>query len=108
MRNYSTFNVLAVPSSPEDATKLVEGLWVDVCKQNEVSPKCWGTVESLKKNLTKSWEYYDEHFKRYWLDRIVEEYGYMLFNAIKQQAPNDKKVDKKAYNAMQNYLGMFS
>lgn len=40
----------------------------------------WVTFENIEVQLKKMWK--DEDFVRFWLDRMVDEYGYMVWNEV--------------------------
>lgn len=57
----------------------------------DYGPVQWSSILGLEDHLKKAWDYkwsqggVEHYFRRYWLDRLVEEISVMLWNAV-----NDK------------------
>ena len=79
---YNFFNTLDHTSyTPETLIKSLYARAEYLLKEHDKSVDIWATFANLEKQVKKTWKSNDQ-FKRFWLDRIVEEFGYMLWNAV--------------------------
>lgn len=53
----------------------------------------WCTVADLEENLEKVWGTDDDHFQRWWADRLVMEYSYMVWNQVVDANLGEKRPE---------------
>ncbi|NJO60942.1 MAG: hypothetical protein HC836_22610 [Richelia sp. RM2_1_2] len=73
----------------------------------------WVTVDKLAQCLSKAWDYdmNDYHFRRWWLDQLVNEWGYLIWNVVfntQRKTVDDKKADQIASDIKTKFLKNFS
>lgn len=72
----------------------------------------WGTITKIEESLKKSWDYnYDDcHFRRWWLDQLVDEWSYLIWNTIfdaDRKNGDDKKSDLHATDVVTKFTKSF-
>lgn len=90
---WNCFNLRAPKSSAEATFKAIEEA------AREYGLTVWSTVYEYLKPLESSWDYSDPYFKRWWLDRIVDEFSHMVWIHVFNSAyyeDGEKKASKKA------------
>lgn len=88
----------------ESTTALLRDAANEIC-QETADVQCTFWQERLTGNLMKCKDPKWEHFRRYWMDSLVVEYGNMVwctvYNSLRSKV-GDKKADQKANDA--NFL----
>lgn len=77
------------------------------------APKLWVTIENISASLEDAWDYAppDHHFRRWWLDRLVAEFGLLIWNeiySVSRQTKDDKKSDRLAEEGSSSFKRLFS
>lgn len=82
-KSFQFFNDLAFKSkkTPKALIKDVHKNAKDVLKEYGLKVNVWCTFEHLEEQVTKCWNA-DRDFIRFWLDRLVSEFGYMIWNEV--------------------------
>lgn len=99
------FNKRALKKSPQDQVQAVRDAAVKVLEP--LNYPVWPTVQQLEELVEKTWQDSDPQFVRWWLDRLVSEYGFMIWNASWKAAAGDKKADQKADMEQEKFLKTF-
>ncbi len=72
----------------------------------------WHTILEYEKNLTNAWDYAHNnyYFKRWWLDKLVYNWGIVIWNTVWKQVrtqKDDKAASRAADDAEINFLKNF-
>ena len=82
---YQSFNALDYKSLT--AESLIESLYTNAANiliEYGLPVNVWFTFTRLENQLKKTWDA-EECFIRFWLDRIVDEFGYMIWNEVNRK-----------------------
>ena len=87
---YQSFNTLDYKTlTPEN---FIKSLYINsalVLIEHRMPAKYWCTFVNLENQVKKTWAS-DKDFIRFWLDQIVDEFGYMIWNEIYRKYWNDE------------------
>ena len=81
-KTYMFFNKLDFKSmNPDDLIKRVQDMAADTLLEYNKGVDPWCTFVNLEAQVVKTWDTEDV-FIRFWLDRLIEDYGYMIWNVV--------------------------
>lgn len=92
--NFKSFNVRKVDSCDETFERIRSHAF-NILHRHGLPYNQWDTVVTIKHNLKKSWNYdfaekdVDFYFRRWWLDRVIQEFGLMIWNDVNAKYYND-------------------
>ena len=93
-KSYRFFNALDFKSmSPEELVKKVQDTAVTVLAEHNQFVDPWCTFIKFEDQVVKTWDA-EEVFIRFWLDRLIEEYGNMVWNVIFKKYYKDEWFTK--------------
>ena len=82
---------------------------MELCQQDDVIFEPWDTAVKLNELLITTIK--EPYFRDYWANRLVSEFGYMVWNCVynhKCKEMNDKKATKLADNVTEKFCRNFS
>lgn len=113
LSNYVSFNKREARSTAKATTDLILEETQHVAFDNNVNIELWPSVNRMTEQVEKTWNSeFGDHFRRWWLDALVKECSYILYNALfeslrQQDGYTDKKADQEAELIIHQFLKKF-
>lgn len=85
-RAFSYFNKKPPPETLGELMNSLHNLCYIILEEHNTNVELWCTIDGCKKLVNDLWDNKDAvYFKRCHLDRLVDEFGYMLWNGVEDK-----------------------